>query len=161
MVVGRRSGSGPSCPTGNEGGRRIRRGAWTDRLRAGSPRRSKRPVHARRRIRVCAFADRRNRPIVLSPRKTAVAAAGAALATVPVAAATAQDNDTTAAPTPDTPYTPAPPVAAPARPRAAVPDGPEAAAIADRARANVVRDGALNQRGERAHRKLVAKNVEL
>ena len=90
---------------------------------------------------------------MLSPRKTAVAAAGAALATVPVAAATAQDNDTTAAPTPDTLYTAAPPVA--------VPDGLEAAGIADRARANVVRDGALNQRGERAHRKLVAENVEL
>jgi len=90
---------------------------------------------------------------VLSPRKTAVAAAGAALATVPVAAATAQDNDTPTGPHPDALYTEAPPVA--------VPGGMEAAGLADRAHANVVRDGALNQRGERAHRRLVSENVQL
>jgi hypothetical protein len=90
---------------------------------------------------------------VLSPRKTAVAAAGAALATVPVAAAMAQDNDTPTGPHPDALYTEAPPVA--------VPDGIEAAGMADRAHANVVRDGALNQRGERAHRRLVSENVQL
>ena len=90
---------------------------------------------------------------MLSPRKTAVAAAGAALATVPVAAATAQDNDTPTGPHPDVLYTEAPPVA--------VPDGVEAAGLADRAHANVVRDGALNQRGERAHRRLVSENVQL
>jgi hypothetical protein len=90
---------------------------------------------------------------VLSPRKSAVAAAGAALATVPVAAATAQDNDTPAGPHPDALYTEAPPVA--------VPDGVEAAGMANRAHANVVRDGALNQRGERAHRRLVSRNVQL
>jgi Transglycosylase-like domain len=43
----------------------------------------------------------------------------------------------------------------------AVPDGVEAAGLADRAHANVVRDGVLHQRGERAHRRLVSENVEL
>jgi hypothetical protein len=90
---------------------------------------------------------------VLSSRKTAFAAAGAALATVPVAAAMAQDNDTPTEPSPDTLYTAAPPVAAP--------HGVEAASLADRTRANVVRDGAPVLRGERAHRKLVAQNVKL
>jgi hypothetical protein len=90
---------------------------------------------------------------VLSPRKTAVAAAGAALATVPVAVAMAQDNDTPTGPHPEALYTEAPPVA--------VPDGVEAAGMADRAHGNVVRDGALNQRGERAHRRLVSENVQL
>jgi hypothetical protein len=43
----------------------------------------------------------------------------------------------------------------------AVPDGVEAAGMADRAHGNVVRDGALNQRGEHAHRRLVSENVQL
>lgn len=75
-------------------------------------------------------------------RKTAVAAAGAALATVPVAVATAQDNNDP---------TPAPQPADPA----------SAGSLADRSLANVMRDGGRQQRGERAHRKLVTRNVRL
>jgi hypothetical protein len=75
-------------------------------------------------------------------RKTAVAAAGAALATVPVAVATAQDNNNRA---------PAPQPA----------DRASAGSLADRSRANVMRDGARQQRGQRAHRKLVTRNVQL
>jgi hypothetical protein len=110
--------------------------------RAGAchfPRR-KRPAHARRRTRVSAFADRRI-DAVLS-RKTAVAAAGAAFATVPVAVATAQDkNDPAPAPQPA--------------------DRASAGSLADRSLANVMRDGARQQRGERAHRTLVTRNVRL
>ena len=74
-------------------------------------------------------------------RRTAVAAAGAALATVPAAAAAASDN---AEPVPQT-------------------DGgrPAASALAHRSLANVMRDGARLQRGQRAHRTLVTRNVRL
>jgi len=74
-------------------------------------------------------------------RRTAVAAAGAALATVPAAAAAASDN---AEPVPQT-------------------DGgrPAASALAHRSLANVMRDGARQQRGQRAHRTLVTRNVRL
>jgi hypothetical protein len=74
-------------------------------------------------------------------RRTAVAAAGAALATVPAAAAAASDN---AEPVPQT-------------------DGgrPPASALAHRSLANVMRDGARQQRGQRAHRTLVTRNVRL
>ena len=75
-------------------------------------------------------------------RKTAVAAAGAALATAPVAVATAQDNNDPA---------PAPQPA----------DRTSAGSLADRSLANVMRDGARQQPGERAHRKLVTRNVRL
>jgi Transglycosylase-like domain len=44
---------------------------------------------------------------------------------------------------------------------AAAPHGLEAQAVANRARANVLRDGAIAQRAERAHRTLVADNVRL
>jgi Transglycosylase-like domain len=77
-------------------------------------------------------------------RKTAVVAAGAAVVAVPVAVATAQDND-----------------AAPVRPALAPVHGAQAAALADRSRANVVRDGALVLRGQHAHHALVNRNVEL
>jgi hypothetical protein len=75
-------------------------------------------------------------------RRTAVAAAGAALATVPAAAAAASDNG--AEPVPQT-------------------DGgrPAASALAHRSLANVMRDGARQQRGQRAHRTLVTRNVRL
>jgi len=74
-------------------------------------------------------------------RRTAVAAAGAALATVPAAVAAASDN---AEPVPQT-------------------DGgrPAASALAHRSLANVMRDGARLQRGQRAHRTLVTRNVRL
>ena len=74
-------------------------------------------------------------------RRTAVAAAGAALATVPAAVAAASDN---AEPVPQT-------------------DGgrPAASALAHRSLANVMRDGARQQRGQRAHRTLVTRNVRL
>ena len=75
-------------------------------------------------------------------KRTAVAAAGAALATVPAAVAAASDNG--AEPVPQT-------------------DGgrPTASALAHRSLANVMRDGARQQRGQRAHRTLVTRNVRL
>ena len=75
-------------------------------------------------------------------KRTAVAAAGAALATVPAAVAAASDNG--AEPAPQT-------------------DGgrPAASALAHRSLANVMRDGARQQRGQRAHRTLVTRNVRL
>jgi transglycosylase-like protein len=75
-------------------------------------------------------------------RRTAVAAAGTALATVPAAVAAARDDG------------------AAQTPRA---DGgrPPASALAHRSIANVLRDGGRQQRGERAHRTLVSRNVRL
>ncbi|HEX4626914.1 MAG TPA: transglycosylase family protein [Solirubrobacteraceae bacterium] len=75
-------------------------------------------------------------------RRTAVAAAGATLATVPAAVAAASDNG--AEPVPQT-------------------DGGRLAApaLAHRRLANVMRDGARQQRGQRAHRTLVTRNVRL
>ena len=75
-------------------------------------------------------------------RTTAVAAAGAALATVPAAVAAAQDTNGS---------TPAAPPAG----------RPPAGAVAQRSMANVMHDAALQQRGERAHRRLVSRNVAL
>jgi len=74
-------------------------------------------------------------------RRTAVAAAGAALATVPAAVAAASDN---AEPVPQTDS-----------------GRPAASALAHRSLANVMRDGARQQRGQRAHRTLVTRNVRL
>src|SRR3954452_8859555 len=97
-------------------------------------------------IRAPGAAASRARPIggieSMLSRKTAVAAAGAALATVPVAVAAAQD-------------TPKP------NPAPAAPVGVRAAGLAARAHANVLRDGALTQRAQRAHDELVSKNVKL
>jgi hypothetical protein len=75
-------------------------------------------------------------------RKTAVVAAGAAVAAVPVAVAAAQENNA-----------PAPHLAPGAT--------DQAHNLADRSRANVLRDGGLVQRGVRAHEQLVHQNVKL
>ena len=85
-------------------------------------------------------------------KKTVVVAAGGALAIVPAAVATAQENSPAPAPSPVV-WTEAPPVAAP--------HGVEAHGISARARANVRRDGALVERGVQAHRTLVATNEKL
>jgi Transglycosylase-like domain len=84
-------------------------------------------------------------------RKTAFAAAGAALATVPVAVAAAQDPSQPA-PAPEG-YVEAPPAAAP--------HGLEADGLTARSRANMLRDGAITQRAEHAHHRLVADHVQL
>ncbi len=83
-------------------------------------------------------------------RKTALAAAGTALATVPVAVAAAQDSPPTPAPEG---YAEAPPAAAP--------HGVEADGLSGRSRANMLRDGAITQRAEHAHHSLVAENTNL
>jgi hypothetical protein len=85
-------------------------------------------------------------------KKSVVAIAGGALAVVPAAVATAQENDATPASSP-TMWAEAPPVAAP--------HGMEAHGLAARTRANVLRDGGVVQRSVEAHRKLVAKNDKL
>lgn len=85
-------------------------------------------------------------------KKTVVVVAGGALAIVPAAVATAQENDGAPTPAPVT-WAEAPPVAAP--------HGVEAHGLAARTRANVLRDGGLVTRGVDAHRKLVATNDKL
>jgi hypothetical protein len=71
--------------------------------------------------------------------------------TVPVAVAAAQSSS---------PPTPAPACYVEAPP-AAAPEGVEADGLSGRSRANVLRDGAITERAERAHHKLVTGNVKL